>query len=138
MISKIQLKFGGFQSKSKISITRTSGAYGPLVLAPTEGMGALRALYFCLLFLYFLYFFLSFLSFLSFLPFCLFAFLPICLFVFLSFCLFAFFHICTTPNFVMIQQFFNFTTHFTTHFTTNITTNHYHYCHPPFHEIFCI
>ena len=33
----------------------------------------------------------------------------------------------TTPIFVPIWQFFNFTTHF----TTNFTTNHYQYYHPP-------
>ena len=50
-------------------------------------------------------------------------------FFFLSFCLFVTIIIImgsistTTPIFVPIQQFFNFTTHF--------TTNHYHYCHPP-------
>ena len=32
----------------------------------------------------------------------------------------------TTPIFVPIQQFFNFTTPFTTHVTTYFTTNHYH------------
>ena len=37
----------------------------------------------------------------------------------------------TTPIFVPIQQFFNFTTHFTTHVTTIFTTNHYHYLHRP-------
>ena len=47
--------------------TRTSGAYGPLVLAPTEGLGALQAP--CQVGVI-----------LSFYPF---AFLPFCLFVFL-------------------------------------------------------
>ena len=37
----------------------------------------------------------------------------------------------TTPIFVPIQQFFNFTTHFTTYVTKNFTTNHYHYLHQP-------
>ena len=98
--------------------TRTLGAYGPLVLDPAEGVGALWApciflsffslyflsflLYFCCIFcifvsLYFLYFcllvFLSFCLF-AFLPFCLFVFLPFCLFAILPFCLFAFLSFC--------------------------------------------
>ena len=81
-------------NKKNIKKNRTLGFYGPLVLAPAEGLGALQApcqvgvilsLYFCL-FVYFVLYFLSFvLSFLSLLPFCLLAFLP-----FLSFCLFVF------------------------------------------------
>ena len=96
-----------------VSWTRTLGAAGPLVLAPVEGVGALRApclcivlyffpfLYFFCLFLSFLSFFciffsiffcifLSFLSFLSFCPFVLLSFLYFCIFVFLPFCLFVF------------------------------------------------
>ena len=106
-----RLKFGLFE-------TRTLGATGPLVLAPAEGMGALRAPF---VFLSFFVFFV-FLSFLSFCLFCIF-----CLFLyFLSFCLFCLFvfflYFClvattiiimwsistTTQIFVPIQQFFNF------------------------------
>ena len=86
------------------------GAYGPLVLAPAEGLGALWApcrvgviLSFCI-FVFFVFFFVFF-SFLSFLclflsllsfclsvilSYCLIVFLPFCLFVFLSFCIFVF------------------------------------------------
>ena len=57
--------------------TRTSGAYGPLVLAPVDGVGALQApcqvwvifftcLTFCLLVLLFLLFFYFFFYFLNF------------------------------------------------------------------------
>ena len=88
--------------------TKTSGAYGPLVLAPVEGMGAIRApclvvffvyllsfflsffclVFFCIFFVFFLYFFCIFCIFSSFfLFFCLFDLLPCCLFAFLSFCI---------------------------------------------------
>ena len=93
---------------SNYTYTRTSGAYGPLVLAPMEGMGALQAPYFCLFCIFCLFALLSF---------CLFALLSFCLFAFLSFCLFVTTIIIkgsissTTPNFVLIQQFFNITTH---------------------------
>ena len=91
--------------------------------------------------MFFLFFFLS-LKKILFCLFCLFVFLSFCPFAFLSFCLFVFLSFCllsfclfvttiiimgsistTTPIFVPIRQFFNFTTHF--------TTNHYHYCQPP-------
>ena len=98
-------------------------------------------LYFCIFvfFFFFLSFFVLFVLFvflsfcpfvlLSFLYYCIFVFLPFCLFVFLPFFLFVTTIIIpgsistTTPIFIPIQQFFNFTTHF--------TTNDYHYCHPP-------
>ena len=71
--------------------TRTSGAYGPLVLAPAEALGALRApchLLSCLLLLSFFVFFccIFFCLFCNFFLFCLFVFLSFCLFAFLSFC----------------------------------------------------
>ena len=99
-------------------------------------MGALRAP--CLFVLFVVVFFFVFLSFLSFcllvfVSFRLFAFLPFCLFVFLSFCLCVTTIIImgsistTTPIFVPIRKYLNFTTHFNTHFTTN----YYHYCHSP-------
>ena len=126
-------------SFSHYARTRTLGATGPLVLDPAEGVGSFFVVVFFLSFC--LLVFLSFCIFV-FLFFCLFVFLHFCPFVFLYFCLFLFFPCCpfvfclfvttiiisgsistTTPIFVPIQQFFNFTTHF--------TTNHYHYCHPP-------
>ena len=105
--------------------TRTAGAYGPLVLAPAEGMGALQApcqFVICYFFLLFLNFFLK-LFFDSFYLFYLFYLFFTCFtfFFFLTFLLFFFFFF----------YFLLFTTHFTTHFTTNFTTNHYQYCHPP-------
>ena len=118
------------------------GAYGPLVLAPSEGVSfCLFVLLSCCLVVFLSFCLFAFFHFFIFclfvfLPFCIFAFLTCFLFVFLSFCLFVTTVIITRsisstiPNFVLIQQFFNFTTHFT-HFTTNFTTNHYHYCHPP-------
>ena len=108
----------------KYSHTRMSGAYGPLVLAPAEGVGALQApclfvffyyffLLFCIFFCIFFFNFLSIFSFclfclflsfcllvflsfcpFAFLPFCIFAFLSFFLFVFLSFCLFVFLSFC--------------------------------------------
>ena len=65
--------------------TRTLGAYGPLVLAPVEGVGALWApCQVC----FFLYFFVFVLFCLFLYLFCLFVFFPFCLFVIFPFCLF--------------------------------------------------
>ena len=55
--------FKNFHTSSKICGTRSSGAYGPLVLAPAEGVGALWAP--CQVWVIYL-FILSFLSLLSF------------------------------------------------------------------------
>ena len=53
-----ELEYWQFLSRSFDILCRTAGAYGPLVLAPAEGVGALQAPchYFCLLF--FVYFLL--------------------------------------------------------------------------------
>ena len=82
--------------------TRTSGAYGPLVLAPF--LSFLYVLSFCL-FVFCLIVFVSFCLFV-FLSFCLFVFLSFCLFVFLSFCLFSFFPFCLFVDiyFVLVQN----------------------------------
>ena len=86
----LQIQVNNLKQYANYHKTRTSGAYGPLVLAPAEG-----PLSFCLFLLYFLSFFVFFcifyLYFLYFFSFFLFAFLPFCLFAFLtflSFCLF--------------------------------------------------
>ena len=88
---------------NKYTSTRASGAYGPLVLAPAEGMGALRA---------------------PFLSFCLFAFLPFCLFVTTiiitgsnlcsNLTIFQFYH---TFYHTFYQKFYH---HFFCHFVTTI------------------
>ena len=98
---------GNVLTKLLDQMTRTLGAYGPLVLAPAEGLGALQDpckvevilsfvfLYFCLLALlpFCLFVFLSF-CILASLIVCLFVFLSFCLSVFLSFCLSVFLSFC--------------------------------------------
>ena len=108
-----------------------AGAYCPLVLAPVEGMGVLRApcqvwvifilillLFFILFFILFILFFNFFLTFFTFI-FIFFYFF----FIFLLFLLFLFI--------IIIIIFFFFFTFFFLLFTTHFTTNHYQYCHPP-------
>ena len=68
--------------------TRTSGATGPLVLAPVEGVGALWDPCICLFCVSFCVFFSSYFSFIFFFIFCPFVLLYFCIFVFLSFCRF--------------------------------------------------
>ena len=148
-----------FPHLKKISTTRTSGAAGPLVLAPVEGVGALWAPCLCIFCLFFTS--LSSLSFLSFFVFLSFFFCLFVFFVFLSFlsffsCFSFFVLFCLFLSFFLLVVFLPFCHHYHNHgvniyYHTNFCSNltifqFYHTFHhkplpllpptPP-HNVFC-